>query len=50
MVTADLAANLKTNLVAMNYMLKPENLICPYKISEAEVQCTHAHLRIYTMC
>ena len=44
MVTADLAANLKTNLVALNDMLMHENLICPYKTSKAEVPCTHAYL------
>jgi hypothetical protein len=35
MVTVDLAANLKTNLVEFNDMHMHENLICPYKTSKA---------------
>ena len=44
MVTAGLAANLKTNFDALNDVHMHEYLICPYKTSKAEVPCTHALL------
>jgi len=42
MVTAGLAANLKTNFDALNSVHMHENLICQYKTSKAEVPRTHA--------
>ena len=44
MVTAGLAANLKTNFDLLNNMHMRENLICQYKTSKAEVPCTHTLL------